>query len=106
MYKLLKGLVLFLLLYVFFLTAKDVHADPLEGKRFIADIGCAVGNPSYVIPCKEYEDDDYNYYPLARQDGTVIVIKRVSKKTKEVDNYWTAPEIAELVRRYDLLHSF
>ena len=104
--KVVKVLVLFVLLYLFFVTAKDVQADPLKGKRFVADVGCTVGNPTYIIPCKEYEDDEYLYYPLARENGTVVVIKRISKATRVVENYWTSPEIAEIVEQFDRVHSF
>jgi hypothetical protein len=115
-----KFIVLLILIGLLLVTFK-ARAELLDDKKAIekltptGDSMCVLEKgerpegfeETYMIPCRTYEDVTHYYYSLARQDGTVVVIKRVSKSDpKDSVNWWVHPDLAEALYKYERAHSF
>jgi len=86
----------------------DTYAHALEGTTLLGKTECLVKKqPPYLVPCIEYEDKNYRYYSLAKIDGEVIVINRISKTNpNDVTVHWVADSLKEALKYYERTHSF
>ena len=84
------------------------HADILKDKTLLGQTQCIVKKtPPYLVPCVEYEDENYRYYSLARESGEVLVINRVSKNDPQnVMVVWVADSLKEALKYYERTHSY